>query len=86
MLDGANEVAGTTAGDPALDPGLLAALRQLPRRQREVIAFRVFLDLDTGATARALGIAQGTVTAHLSRAVATLRSHLVTEENQEVGR
>jgi RNA polymerase sigma factor (sigma-70 family) len=86
VLDGANEVAGTTAGDPALDPGLLAALRQLPQRQREVIAFRVFLDLDTGATARALGIAQGTVTAHLSRAVATLRSHLVTEENQEVGR
>ncbi|MEE4545938.1 SigE family RNA polymerase sigma factor [Streptomyces sp. V4-01] len=72
-----------------LDPGLLAALRQLPQRQREVIALRVFLDLDTRATARVLGIAEGTVTAHLSRAVSTLRGQLVavddgTANDQEV--
>lgn len=73
-----HEVVDTAAGDPGLDPALLVLLRQLPRRQREVIAFRVFLDLDTEATAKALGIAPGTVTAHLSRAVATLRGHLVT--------
>jgi RNA polymerase sigma-70 factor (sigma-E family) len=71
-------------GDPGLDPVLLAALRRLPQRQREVIACRVFLDLDTAGTASALGIAPGTVTAHLSRAVASLRAHLVTEGNQEV--
>jgi RNA polymerase sigma factor (sigma-70 family) len=70
-------------GDPAVDPTLLAVLRQLPQRQREVIVFRVFLDLDTEATAQALGMARGTVTAHLSRAVATLRRHLVTESSQE---
>jgi RNA polymerase sigma factor (sigma-70 family) len=65
-----------------LDPALLALLRGLPQRQREVIAFRVFLALDTQATAKALGIAPGTVTAHLARAVATLRTHLVTNPSQ----
>jgi RNA polymerase sigma-70 factor (sigma-E family) len=84
-LDDAYEVADTRVGDPGLDPALLAALRQLPQRQREVIVFRVFLDLDTGATAKALGMAQGTVTAHLSRAVATLRVHLVTKQSLESG-
>lgn len=74
-----------TRGDPAVDPTLLALLRQLPRRQREVIVYRVFVDLDTEATARTLGMAPGTVTAHLSRALATLRTHLVTEHRQEGG-
>ncbi|MFC1435450.1 RNA polymerase sigma factor [Streptacidiphilus sp. N1-3] len=70
--------------DTVLDPALLAALRGLPERQREVIAFRVFLDLDTKATATALGIAPGTVTAHLARAVATLRGQFVSTDNLEV--
>jgi RNA polymerase sigma-70 factor (ECF subfamily) len=38
-----------------------------------VIALRVFLDLDNQATAQVLGIAPGTVTAHLSRAATALR-------------
>lgn len=87
-LDGGHDVAGVagvSAGDPGLDPALLTALRRLPQRQREVIVFRVFLDLDTRATAEVLGIAPGTVTAHLSRAVTTLRGHLVTVDNPEVG-
>ncbi|MFI6316748.1 sigma-70 family RNA polymerase sigma factor [Nonomuraea sp. NPDC050556] len=66
-----------------VDPALLAAVRRLPRRQREVVALRVFLDLDTEATARTLGIAPGTVTAHLARAVATLRADLATAITQE---
>jgi RNA polymerase sigma factor (sigma-70 family) len=82
-LDRADDVADRTVNDHGLDPALLALLRRLPQRQREVIGCRVFLDLDTGATATALGIAPGTVTAHLSRAVATLRSHLVID-NPEV--
>jgi len=81
--DGTHEVEDLTAGDSALDPALLAVLRQLPQRQREVIAFRVFLDVDTSGTANALGIAPGTVTAHLSRAVATLRGHLVNDGTKE---
>jgi RNA polymerase sigma-70 factor (sigma-E family) len=82
--DGTHEVEDLVAGGPGLDPALLAALRRLPQRQREVIACRVFLDLDTGGTASVLGIAPGTVTAHLSRAVATLRAHLVNEGDLEV--
>ena len=41
-----------------------------------MIALRVFLDLDIATTARQLGIAPGTVGAHLSRAVTTLRAAL----------
>jgi RNA polymerase sigma factor (sigma-70 family) len=88
-LDGSHDAAHDDAGDTApaagLDPALLKVLWRLPPRQREVIAFRVFLDLDTAATAKALGMAPGTVTAHLSRAVATLRGHLVTNHSQENG-
>jgi DNA-directed RNA polymerase specialized sigma24 family protein len=51
----------------------LTALLRLPVRQRQVVALRLFLDLDTGATAEVLGIAPGTVTAHLARAIAALR-------------
>ncbi|MBO3749860.1 sigma-70 family RNA polymerase sigma factor [Streptosporangiaceae bacterium NEAU-GS5] len=61
-----------------VDPALLAALQGLPRRQREVVALRVLLDLDVETTAATLGIAPGTVTAHLSRAVAALRGALTT--------
>jgi RNA polymerase sigma-70 factor (sigma-E family) len=66
------------AGSPGanLDAALLAALRRLPVRQREVIVLRVFLDLDVETTARQLGIAPGTVRAHLARAVAALRREL----------
>ncbi|UQU65834.1 sigma-70 family RNA polymerase sigma factor [Couchioplanes caeruleus] len=82
--DGTPDVEDVGAVDSGLDPALLTALRGLPRRQREVLACRVFLDLDTAGTAAVLGIAPGTVTAHLSRAVASLRAHLVDEEHLEV--
>jgi DNA-directed RNA polymerase specialized sigma24 family protein len=59
-----------------LDAAVLAALRRLPARQREVIVLRVFLDLDIETTGRELEIAPGTVRAHLSRAVTALRSEL----------
>src|ERR1700731_460250 len=73
---GDHDGAAPAAISNAVDVALMAALRGLPRRQREVIALRVFLDLDTDTTARALGIAPGTVTAHLSRAVVALRREL----------
>jgi RNA polymerase sigma-70 factor (sigma-E family) len=65
------------------DERIAAAVRRLPARQREVITLRVFLDLDTETTARALGIAPGTVTAHLSRATAALRGQLAVHTEQE---
>jgi len=62
---------------------MLRALRRLPTRQREVIVFRVFLDLDVDTTARQLQLAPGTVRAHLSRAITTLRNELALETTTE---
>lgn len=76
-LDDDHDVAAPVTGDRGVEPELISAVRRLPARQREVIALRVFLDLDTETTARVLGIAPGTVTAHLARAVATLRGQLI---------
>jgi RNA polymerase sigma-70 factor (sigma-E family) len=59
--------------DSAVDRELMAVLLRLPARQRQVVALRLFLDMDTAQTAETLGIAPGTVTAHLARAIATLR-------------
>jgi RNA polymerase sigma-70 factor (sigma-E family) len=71
------------AGD-GLDAVLLAALRRRPARQREVIALRIFLDLDTETIARQLGIEPGTVRMHLSRGVAALRQELILANTTEV--
>jgi DNA-directed RNA polymerase specialized sigma24 family protein len=65
-----------SAGPAGMDAVLLGAVRRLPAREREVVVLRVFLDLDTETTARYLGIAAGTVRAHLSRAIATLRQEV----------
>jgi DNA-directed RNA polymerase specialized sigma24 family protein len=76
--------AGGAPGSCA-DPRIMAALLRLPARQRQVVALRLFLDLDTERTAQVLGIAPGTVQAHLGRAMAALRENLIPawqEENQ----
>lgn len=65
------------------DATLLTALGNLPRRQREVVALRVLLDLDTGATARELGIAPKTVTVHLHRALMRLREVVAPESESQ---
>ena len=62
---------------------IMTVLGGLPLRQRQVIALRVFLGFDTAATAQALGIAPGTVTAHLTRATAALREQLTSAYPQE---
>lgn len=66
--------------DGDVDQRVMAALRSLPDRQRQVIALRLFLDLDTARTAEVLGIAPGTVTAHLARAIGALRTQLLLKE------
>jgi RNA polymerase sigma factor (sigma-70 family) len=87
-LDGDVEVAVDDVR-AEVDAALLAAVRRLPPRQREVIVFRVFLDLDTRTTADVLRIAPGTVTAHLARAIAALRAEFsrnrIPVETPEVG-
>ena len=72
------------AGD-GVDPRIMAALLRLPARQRQVVALRLFLDLDTGRTAQVLGIAPGTVQAHLGRAIAALRDDLIPCLQSRVG-
>jgi RNA polymerase sigma-70 factor (sigma-E family) len=62
--------------DSVVDRNLMTKVLRLPNRQRQVVALRLFLDLDTAQTAGVLGIAAGTVTAHLARAIATLRQDL----------
>jgi RNA polymerase sigma factor (sigma-70 family) len=74
LVADAPSVAGTSA---ELDPTIMAALRRLPERQRQVVALRLLLDLDTTRSAEVLGIAPGTVQAHLGRAMATLRADVV---------
>jgi RNA polymerase sigma factor (sigma-70 family) len=65
---------------PGLDTAMVTALRRLPKRQREVVTLRILLDLDTATTAATLGIAQGTVGAHLNRTIAVLRDELPAQE------
>jgi DNA-directed RNA polymerase specialized sigma24 family protein len=61
----------------------VAALRRLPARQREVIALRLLLDLDTATTAETLGMPGGTVASHLSRGLAALRRDLESANEKE---
>ncbi|MDP9222454.1 MAG: SigE family RNA polymerase sigma factor [Actinomycetota bacterium] len=51
-------------------------LQRLPRRQREAIVLRFYLDLSEHQTADLLGCAVGTVKSSVSRGLSTLRSQL----------
>jgi RNA polymerase sigma-70 factor (sigma-E family) len=55
---------------------LVAALRRLPRRQREVVVLRYLADFTEIDVATALGCSVGTVKTHSSRGLAALRRHL----------
>jgi RNA polymerase sigma factor (sigma-70 family) len=68
----------------SMEPRIKAALRRLPVRQRQVIALRLLLDLDTARTAEVLGIAPNTVKAHMAQALAALRHDLQPELQQEI--
>jgi RNA polymerase sigma-70 factor (sigma-E family) len=55
---------------------VLDALRRLPRRQREVLALRYYLELSEAEIADTLGISRGAVKSHASRGAANLRAEL----------
>ncbi len=73
----------TAGAADVLDSDLLGALMRLSVRQRQVIALRLFLDLDTARTAEVLGVAPGTVTAHMARAIALLRQEFSRPQHRE---
>ena len=62
---------------------LLAALRQLPARQRAVVMLRYWEDLTDGQIAATLGCSPGTVRSQLSRALAKLRESPVLVEGDQ---
>ena len=68
------------ADEAALDAdrrtAVLDAMAALPRRQREVLALRYYVDLSEAEIAETLGISRGAVKSHASRGVATLRDLL----------
>lgn len=70
--------ADLTAGDEERRRTVLDALRRLPRRQREVLALRYYLDLSEAEIADLLGISRGAVKSHASRGAASLRGTLGT--------
>jgi len=62
---------------PAIDrTDLVAALKKLPRRQREVAVLLYVADLPVASVAAALGCSDGTVKQHASRARSALREAL----------
>lgn len=54
----------------------LQAVARLPRRSREVLALRYYLDMSDTEIAAALGVSRGTVSSTASRALATLAREL----------
>jgi len=75
--------AGPASDDPSVQAegeealaALESALRSLSERQREVFILRNFENLDVAETALAMGVTDGSVKTHYSRAVSRLRELL----------
>jgi RNA polymerase sigma factor (sigma-70 family) len=75
---GTDTAEGPEAGAMASDETrqVLAALRTLPDRQREVLALRYYLDLSEAEIAVTLGISPGSVKTHAHRGIAALTERL----------
>ena len=58
---------------------VVAALRQLPERQREAIVLRYYADLSEDEIAVTMGISRGAVKSHTARGMAALRAALEEE-------
>ncbi len=73
-----------TAPEPSADPiDVSRALVALPRRQRDAVVLRYFLELSTAETAEAMGTSEGTVKSQLSKARAHLEVALALDTDEE---
>ena len=70
LIDAGSDTDDTTAPD---GPSPLAMLDRLPGRQRDVVILRILEGLGVAETARIMGCREGTVKAHLHKALANLR-------------
>jgi len=70
----ASAEAGALAGDE--QARMLAALRQLPARQREALVLRYYVDLSEAEIADAMGVSAGSVKTHAHRGLAALATIL----------
>lgn len=72
--------AGTSSEEAVLDrtdrSRVAEAVALLPRRQREVLVCRYYLELSVAETAEILGIGAGSVKQHAHRGIAALTSRL----------
>lgn len=75
--DATSELRLDLSVEQSVDPAVLAALRRLPARQREVVALAVLLELPSPAIADHLGISADSARTHLRRAMASLRAALI---------
>jgi RNA polymerase sigma-70 factor (sigma-E family) len=72
-----NVISAEDAALSSLVPGsLLTAIRSLPRREREAVLLRHYLDQSEQQTAQALGLRSGSVKGYASRGLAKLRAAL----------
>jgi len=81
VLGGLGDERSTAWDDTQLD--VLAALRTLPRREREAVALHHLADLSVEDVARELGAPVGSVKSWLSRGRARLGTVLRTEDDDE---
>jgi len=58
---------------------VIAALRELPERQREALVLRYYGDLSEAQIAAAMGISKGAVKSHTARGMSALRTTLMRE-------
>ena len=73
-LDGSGGAMTVSIGHAV--PEVLDAMRTLPRRQRECLVLRYYLDLSETEIASTLGISNGSVKSHASRGLAALARRL----------
>ena len=78
------DVVHESGGDPALRTDLVRALATLPRKQRACLVLRYFEDRSTREVAELLGMAEGTVTSHVSRGLAALRASSFLSDEEDV--